>query len=110
MQVFATIVDELATRGALASALSGRDAESLLPVLEHMHRHVTDPRYAPTTSVVCHHILDMYGGLGGDDAGSEALVAQLELLRERVQLEIRVQEELSCLRGMLEPLMSASSL
>ena len=103
LQVVASVVDELAARGGLTAALSGRDAEGVLPVVQHLQRHVTDPRYSLTLSAVCHRFLDMYGGWAGG-----AAVASLAVLSERVRLELLVQEQLACIKGMLEPLLSAS--
>jgi U3 small nucleolar RNA-associated protein 15 len=109
LQVVASVVDELAARGGLTAALSGRDAEGVLPVVQHLQRHVTDPRYSLTLSAVCHRFLDMYGGWAGDGHGAGgAAVASLAVLSERVRLELLVQEQLACIKGMLEPLLSAS--
>ncbi|KAL6772037.1 hypothetical protein ACKKBG_A28725 [Auxenochlorella protothecoides x Auxenochlorella symbiontica] len=103
-EVVASVVEELAARGGLSSALSSRDAAGLAPLLDHMRRNINDPRHAPQLAALAHRLLDVYGG-------SEALTGMLPaltLLLERVELELRAQDGLTRVQGMLGPLLAAS--
>lgn len=64
----ASLLEELASRGGLGAALGQRDPASLLPLLDHIRRHVGDPRYAPLLSAVAHRLLDAYSGVVGRDS------------------------------------------
>jgi hypothetical protein len=55
-----SLLDELAARGGLQSALVGRDAASLLPLLRHLTKHITDPRHSASLSGVAARVLDVY--------------------------------------------------
>jgi hypothetical protein len=55
-----SLLDELAARGGLHSALAGRDAASLLPLLRHLTKHITDPRHSASLSGVAARVLDLY--------------------------------------------------
>lgn len=68
LQVVASLLEELASRGGLGAALGQRDPASLLPLLDHIRRHVGDPRYAPLLSAVAHRLLDAYSGVVGRDS------------------------------------------
>jgi hypothetical protein len=54
------LLDELAARGGLHAALAGRDAASLLPLLRHLSKHITDPRHSASLSGVAARVLDLY--------------------------------------------------
>jgi U3 small nucleolar RNA-associated protein 15 len=114
LQVVSGVVEELVTRGALSAALSGRDAEALLPVVEHMVKYVTDPRHTQMLCALGHRLLDAYtmpGDSGGaTDATSRGLLSTLNVLQERANAELRVQDDLISLKGMLDSLLAAGSL
>lgn len=55
-----SMLDELAARGGLHAALAGRDAGSLLPLLKHLQKYITDPRHSSSLSGVTARILDLY--------------------------------------------------
>lgn len=58
--VIHSMLDELAARGGLHAALAGRDAASLLPLLRHLRKYITDPRHSSSLSGVAARILDLY--------------------------------------------------
>jgi U3 small nucleolar RNA-associated protein 15 len=110
-EVVAAVVEELAARGGLGAALGGRAPGELLPLAAHLRRHACDPRYAPALGAVAHRLLDAHGGAAGRrDAGGAALAAELAKLRERVAAEVRLQDALAGVRGMIEPLLSAGAM
>lgn len=108
-EVVASMIDELTARGGLSAALSGRSMDTLVPLVDHLRSYIADPRYTQRTVAVAHQVLDMYGGLagsGGAGPGGDELLQKLELVKERLQLELRVQDELLGIKGMLEPLLA----
>jgi U3 small nucleolar RNA-associated protein 15 len=112
VQVVSGVVEELVTRGALSAALGGRDAEALLPVIEHMAKYITDPRYTKMLCAVGHRLLDAYtvpGESGAADATSRGLLNTLNILQERANAELSVQDDLISLKGMLDSLLAAGS-
>lgn len=106
-QVVSTVVEELAARGGLAAALAGRTSDSLLPVVQHLQRHISDPRHAHLMSSLAHRLLDMYGA--SFEGSDSPLSAKLGLVQERIRLELRLQEHMMSIKGMLEPLLSAAA-
>jgi U3 small nucleolar RNA-associated protein 15 len=54
------MLDELAARGGLHVALSGREAAGLLPLLRHLTKYITDPRHTASLSGVAARLLDIY--------------------------------------------------
>ena len=102
----------MVTRGALSAALSGRDAESLLPVIEHIAKYITDPRHTQVMCAMCHRLLDSYSlpGDGRAVAGSaESLLAMMNVLQERANAELKVQDELVSIKGMLDSLLATAA-
>lgn len=55
-----SMLDELAARGGLHAALAGRDAASLLPLLRHLKKYITDPRHSSSLAGVAARVLDLY--------------------------------------------------
>lgn len=104
-QVAASVLDELAARGGLGAALSVQDAQCLPSLVAHLRRHIADPRHATQLAAVAHRLLDQHCrslGRGGD------VDLAFRQLLERVREEIRAQEHLLSLQGMLEPLLAAA--
>lgn len=104
-EIVAAVLDELTARSALTGALGGRDAEGLEPVLLFLCKYISDPRHAHQLSIVAHRLLDIYAPVLGT---SPEVDARFQLLREKVALEVALQDELSALQGMLEPILSVS--
>jgi len=112
VQVVSGVVEELVTRGALSAALSGRDAEALLPVVEHMAKYIVDPRHAQMLCAVGHRVLDAYAmpeDSGAADATSRGLLNTLNIWQERINAELSVQDHLISIKGMLDSLLAAGS-
>eukprot|EP00887_Chlorella_sp_A99_P001615 scaffold8.g1615.t1 len=104
-EVFASVAEELARRGGLDAALGGRGPDSLPPLLDHLRRHISDPRHSLLLSDIAHRVLDLYGAVVGRSADVDA---KLRLLRERVMGEVKLQQQLMAIQGMLEPMLAAS--
>lgn len=113
-QVVAAVLEELANRGGLAAALEGRDRDSILPLMKHLSKWLTHPRHAQQLSSVCHKLLD--GDLPSclsrsnreQEEDSDALALQVMKLNDKLQCEVRLQEELMQIQGMLSALLSNS--
>ena len=110
LQVVSAVVEELVSRSALGAALSGRDATSLLPIVNHVAKYITDPRHTQIMSALCHRLLDTYAMPPAHAAGSgSSLVSLLSVLQERVSVELRVQDELAAIKGMLDSLLATGA-
>ncbi|KAG2498088.1 hypothetical protein HYH03_003846 [Edaphochlamys debaryana] len=104
-EVVASVLEELAARGGLGPALGGRDAPSLLPLVKHLTKHVTEPRYTRLLAAVGHRLLDAYAPVVGACAEVDAA---LGALADRLAEELKLQASLTQLAGALEPLLAAS--
>jgi U3 small nucleolar RNA-associated protein 15 len=102
--VVASVIEELAARSGLDAAVGGRDANGLLPLVTFAHRHISDPRHTKWLVGLTNRILDAYGGSIGE---VPELDAKLEVLRERISIELGIQNELQAIQGMLEPILAA---
>lgn len=102
------VLERLAAHGgdghALKAALAQRDPASLTPVMRFLCKAVADPRCTKVACAVANQLLDQYATVVGIAPDFDAKVA---LLYERVRDELRAQETLVQLQGMLEPLLFA---
>lgn len=105
-EVVAAVIGELVHRGGLRTALAGRDASALLPVLAFVARHIAEPRHAQQMCGVLDRVLDIYGGSVG---ASPEVDAKLRQMKERLVVELRLQEELCKLHGLAAPLLAAGA-
>ncbi|BDA47532.1 U3 small nucleolar RNA-associated protein 15 homolog [Coccomyxa sp. Obi] len=105
VEVVVNLLEELAARSGLSAALGGRDAQSLLPLLTHLVKHLSDPRHSDLFIGITNRILDIYAPALGV---SEDVDAKLRLLRERAMLEAKLQTSLVKLQGTLEPILHAA--
>lgn len=103
--VVASVLEELTIRGGLNSALGNRDSETLVPLLSHLCKYIGEPRYTKLLSGVTHRILDAYAEVVG---ASEEVDSKLWQLKERIMAEVRVQDSLLEVQGMLEPIIAAA--
>jgi len=99
------VFEELAARGALAAAVGGRDAATLIPLLKHLAKYITDPRHTAVLSGVVHRVLDTYATVVHAD---KQVDVRLQQLRDAVMGEVRLQEQLMALQGVLEPILSGA--
>lgn len=106
-QVVSALVEELTSRNALGAALSGRDASSLLPLVGHLAKHIADPRHTQTLCALSHRLLDAYAlpppvDVGEGAEASQALVDVLAVLQAHVKGEVKAQDDLTSIKGMLD--------
>jgi len=104
-EVIVSVVEELIQRGGLQSAISGRHAESLVPILDFLIKYVTEPRYSQLLVGVTECMLDVYGSVIGQ---SQKVDKKLQILQERILVEARLHRELLMLQGSLEPILTAA--
>ncbi|KAK9867084.1 hypothetical protein WJX84_010479, partial [Apatococcus fuscideae] len=104
-QVVASVLEELAARGGLTAALGGRDADGLVPLLDHLRKYIVEPRYARLLVGIAHRVIDIYAAVVGASAEVDE---KLQQLQGRVKLEVALQADLRRLQGSLEPLLAAS--
>lgn len=105
-EVVAAVLEEIARRGGLKTALAGRDAAGLEPVLRFVARHVANPRHSRQLAGVTARVLDIYGGEIG---ASTKVDNALRRIRDRVAHQIKLQGQLAALGGVAAPLLAAGS-
>ena len=59
-EVVASVVEELAARAGLNAALGTRNAAGVAAILEHVRRHICDPRHARQLTAIAHRMMDAY--------------------------------------------------
>mmetsp|Transcript_38583 Transcript_38583/g.109118 ORF Transcript_38583/g.109118 Transcript_38583/m.109118 type:complete len:511 (-) Transcript_38583:107-1639(-) len=104
-EVVATVLEELAQRGGVKSALGGRDAPGLLPLVNFLCRHVSNPRHMRLVVGISNRVLNSYSLAIGM---SQEVDMKMQLLREKLLQEVKLQTGLQMLQGMIEPLLAAS--
>lgn len=104
-EVVISLLEELLGRGGLQSAVSGRHAQTLCPILDFLAKYLTEPRYTTLLVGVVETVLDVYGSVVGQSA---AVDDKLRLLKERLMIEVRLQRDLMQLQGALEPILTAA--
>lgn len=110
LQVFISMIDELTNRGGLGAALSGRSEAEIIPIVDVMARYAADPRYTQRMVSLAHQLLDMYGGsieVGQSSVQKTNLYGKLTQLQEQVRIELRLQDELVGIKGMLDAICSS---
>lgn len=101
------MLDALTLHGALDATLAAVPAELLAGLLQHVRRQLSRPAHAATAIAVAHSLLSSCPGslaLGGDGG----VGAQLADLRGAVIAELRTQEQMLVLRGMVGGLLHAT--
>mmetsp|Transcript_6720 Transcript_6720/g.24874 ORF Transcript_6720/g.24874 Transcript_6720/m.24874 type:complete len:529 (+) Transcript_6720:71-1657(+) len=104
VEVIVSLLEELAARGGLQSALRNRDVTELASLMAFLSKYVADPRHARLLIGVSHLVIDIYA----DILLSKELKQQFMLLKERVTIEVRTQQKLQIIQGMLDPILNAS--
>lgn len=103
--VVVAVMEELVTRRGLISAISNLDPSSLELLLAFLQKYVTSPKYSRLLVPFAHKVLDKYAS---DFGLTPSILHQVDLLREKVIAEVRLQESLQCLQGLVQPLIQAS--
>lgn len=102
-EVSITILNELKKRGKVTISLTGRDEDSLEPMLKWANRAIQDTRNVVIIADWVGCIVDMYGSLIDR---SPILESQLRDLRRNIGREIEKSKEAKRIEGMLELLLS----
>jgi U3 small nucleolar RNA-associated protein 15 len=105
--VVVAVMEELVARGGLVSAISNRDAPSLEPLLAFLCNYAVIPKQSRLLIPVAHKVLDMYANMFGLSSTIKNLVS---LLQSRVLAELKLQQMLQHLQGVMQPLLHASAL
>lgn len=58
-EVVHSMLEELAARAGLHAALTGRTPQQLLPLLQHLCKHITDPRHSQVLAGVAARVMDL---------------------------------------------------
>ena len=85
-QVVASVLQELYVRDGVRLALSARDEEALMPILQFLCKHITDSNYTALLTDTSMTVLDLYTVIIGR---SEMVDEQLTKLRWRVHEQVR---------------------
>jgi UTP15 C terminal len=102
--VVAAVVDELILRNGMASAIASRSAATLLPVLQHVCKYIAHPDHAR----MCLQIVNLIFDVCADLVVRDADLAKLALdLKGRIGAEVKVQQDLQLLKGMVEMLLQS---
>lgn len=102
--IASSLLAELARRGGLRAALSGRDDAELVPVLAFITRYVAHPRYSSSMQTAAHVVLDLYAPAMGRAPAVDRLFAALY---SKLESEIKLEQELLRLQGAVEALLGA---
>lgn len=104
--IVVSVLEELCRRDGLTVALSGRDEQSLEPLLSFVSRHICNPRYARLLVQVTHSVLDLYSQvLGQSDAVDELFLK----LRALVKKEVLFQRQAVKVMGSLDAIINTST-
>ncbi len=104
--VVITVLEELCFRSGLTIAISGRDEQSLEPMLSFMARYIAHPRYSPLLTQVAQKLLDIYSPVLGRSDGIDELFFKLQ---RQVRSEITFQKEIMKVLGSLDCVIQAST-
>ena len=102
-----SVLVELKKRGALGTALGGRDEKSLTTLLNFVVKYISDMRFSLILIDVADELLDLYASdlVPGGSPQTAKLFLQLQ---KRVALEERYVKQLMALQGSLELVVAAS--
>eukprot|EP00762_Andalucia_godoyi_P008597 ANDGO_04613.mRNA.1 hypothetical protein len=103
IHIVCSLFEELTLRDGVEIALANRDESALEPVLAFFAKHIVDPFYAALLIPIAELFLDIYSSQLGVSA---TLDDGLFRLRERLQEEVALQNELGLLQGQLESILN----
>ena len=69
-----------------------------------LSKYVADPRHARLLVGIAHLVIDLYS----DMLLVDELKQHFGILKEKISIEVRTQQKLSFIQGMLDPILSAS--
>ena len=101
-----SVLRELQRRNGLKSALGGRDAKDLLPILNFLHRNISDARFSSFLIEVMDITLDLYAHTLGCRPSTDRIFVDI---RKRLDKETRTLRELMLLQGSLDLVLSSKT-
>ena len=102
-----SVFEELVARGALVTAISGRDEESLTPVLQFISKNVTNPAFSELLVSITGSLLDIYAPILGRSDTIDTLFTNI---RHSIHEEIQFQKRLCELQGIMDMIISTTNL
>jgi len=99
--VVSSLLEELACRNALDSALGGRDLQGLLMVLAFTARHMANPQCGNALLSATHRLLDIYSS---EVMMSELIAKQWKQMNEKLAMYLHLSSTLQNLLGIVEPM------
>jgi UTP15 C terminal len=100
--VIAAVVDELIIRNGMKAAIAARSAAALVPVVQHVCKYIAHPDHARMCLQVANLIFDLHVDTVLHDDDLSKLVLDL---KGRLGAEVKVQQDLQLLQGMIEMLL-----
>lgn len=94
--VIVSMFEEFMRRKALWIPLSGRNEDTLKPILVFLNRYITAPQYATTLLPVANSVLDLYTSVLGQSPQIDSLFRSIN---RKLQKEIKFQKQLTSLMG-----------
>jgi len=96
-----TLLTALVHRSALRTALKGRNAQMLMPLLKWLNKAIQDPRHVRLTTDTAMLVLDLYGENMGQSPEIDHTIARLH---EQVRQSVEIAQTSWSTLGMLETL------
>ncbi|KNB41539.1 u3 small nucleolar RNA-associated protein 15-like protein [Blastocystis sp. subtype 4] len=99
------LIEELHARSDLPIAIKGRSDKELEPLISFVTFYISDPLYTNTLVTVATLILDLYA----DQVGKSSLIdSQLLKLKQCLDTEIEMQQNVFSVMGMLDSIVANS--
>ncbi|KAE9618464.1 hypothetical protein Lal_00047453 [Lupinus albus] len=99
------VMEELVARKKLLRCVSDLDVEKLELLMTFLHKYCTMPRYSSLLMGLTKKVLEMRAD---DIRGSEALRSHIRNLKRSVEEEIRVQQSMQEIQGVISPLLKVA--
>ena len=93
------LISDLIDRRALDAALSGRDDQSLLPLMDFVYTNITKPFYAEICIDVLDRLLELYSVVYSQ---SKPLQESFSRVKRKLEGEISLQKQYMELLGQVE--------
>ncbi|XP_031120094.1 protein SLOW WALKER 1 [Ipomoea triloba] len=100
------VMEELVARKKLLKCVSNLDNEELGLLLKFLQRYLTMPRYAGFLMALAKKVIDLRGE---DIKASDALKGHIRNLKRDVEEEIRIQQTLQEIQGIVSPLLKIAA-
>eukprot|EP01094_Clydonella_sp_ATCC50884_P023045 TRINITY_DN5422_c0_g1_i1.p1 TRINITY_DN5422_c0_g1~~TRINITY_DN5422_c0_g1_i1.p1 ORF type:complete len:553 (-),score=173.97 TRINITY_DN5422_c0_g1_i1:11-1669(-) len=104
--IVVSMLQELQHRNALVSAVEGRNASTLEPLLLFIINYVNSPKFCQHVHIAADVVLDLYAEVIGQSEEIDELFAKLHV---KLQREAGLQKRLVQVQGMLEMLVNSSN-